>query len=275
MPVFDTPQPIAVTVELGVGDLRVVAGDRIDTVVEVQPSDPAKRSDVAAAEQTRVEYDNGVLQVRAPKGWKRYTPLGGGESIDVRIELPTGSQLRAAAGVADLRCTGTLGDCRYKTGAGAITVEQVAGTAELTTGTGAVRIERIGGPATIKNSNGNTWIGEAGGDLRVRAANGDIAVHQARAAATAKTANGDVQLDEVGSDVIVAETACGTVDVAVRTGVAAWLDLHTGFGHVRNLLDSGVQPGPSEATVEVRARSSFGDITIRRADVAASEQGAS
>jgi len=55
MPVFDTPEPISVTVELGVGDLRVVAGDRADTVVEVRPSDPAKKGDVTAAEQTRVE----------------------------------------------------------------------------------------------------------------------------------------------------------------------------------------------------------------------------
>jgi hypothetical protein len=54
MPTFDTPQPISVTVELGVGDLRIVASDRTDTMVEVRPSDPAKKADVTAAEQTRV-----------------------------------------------------------------------------------------------------------------------------------------------------------------------------------------------------------------------------
>jgi hypothetical protein len=36
---------------------------------------------------------------------------------------------------------------------------------------------------------------------------------------------------------------------------------------VHNLLDAGNRPGPSEETVEVRARSSFGDITIRRAGI--------
>src|SRR5437764_958604 len=40
MPTFDTPEPISVTVEFGVGDLRIVASDRTDTMVEVRPSDP-------------------------------------------------------------------------------------------------------------------------------------------------------------------------------------------------------------------------------------------
>jgi hypothetical protein len=274
MPTFETPKPISVTLELGVGDLRIAASDRADTVVEVDPSDPAKPSDVTAAEKTSVEYANGVLQIKAPRRWKRYTFRGGGESIDVRIELPTGSQLGGEAALAALRCTGTLGECRYKTGGSDITMDQVAGAAELTTGTGAVRVSRIGGAATVKNGNGDTWIGEVVGDLQVKAANGKITVDQARAAVTAKTANGDIHLDEVARGAIVAETACGKVDVAVRSGVAAWLDLHSGFGHVRNLLDASEHPGPSEDTVEVRARTSFGDITIRRAEIGVRGQGA-
>ena len=38
MPTFDTPEPISVTVELSVGDHRIVAGDRTDNVVEVRPT---------------------------------------------------------------------------------------------------------------------------------------------------------------------------------------------------------------------------------------------
>ena len=34
MQTFETPEPISVTVELGVGELRVVASDRTDTVVD-------------------------------------------------------------------------------------------------------------------------------------------------------------------------------------------------------------------------------------------------
>ena len=46
--------------------------------------------------------------------------------------------------------------------------------------------------------------------------------------------------------------------------VAAWLDLHTGFGHVQNDLEASGSPEPGADTVEVRASTSFGDITIRR-----------
>ena len=114
MPTFDTPEPISVTLEVGVGDIRIVAGDRTDTIVEVRPTDPAKKGDVTAAEQTRVDYAGGRLTIKAPKGWRRYTPFGGGESIDVQIDLPAGSHVRGEASMAAVRCTGRLGECRFR-----------------------------------------------------------------------------------------------------------------------------------------------------------------
>ena len=56
---FATPEPIDAVVDLVVGDVRVAAGDRADTVVEVRPSDSGRRADVTAAEQARVDYDDG------------------------------------------------------------------------------------------------------------------------------------------------------------------------------------------------------------------------
>jgi hypothetical protein len=287
MPTFNTPEPISLTVELGVGDLRIVAGDRTDTTVEVRPSDAAKQADVTAAEQTRVEYASGRLLVKAPKNWRQYTPRGGGESIDVRVELPAGSQLRGETGVAALHCQGRLGECRYKTGigdlqvdqagtvqlrtgVGDITVEHADGDAELTTGSGSVRINRIDGAAVVKNSNGDTWIGEVTGNLRVNAANGRISVDRARETVAAKSANGDVRLGEVAHGAVLAQTGFGRVEVGIRDGVAAWLDLNTRYGNVRNNLDAAERPAPGEDAVEVRARTAFGDITIDRAVAAES-----
>jgi hypothetical protein len=282
MPTFDTPQPITVTVELGAGDIQIVASDRLDTVVEVRPSDAAKKGDVTAAEQTRVEYGNGNLLVKAPKGWRQWTPRGGSESISVQIDLPAGSQVQATAAAAALRCTGRLGECRFKTGAGDTEVDQagplqlragvgdiavhrVAGHAEITTGSGSVRVGSIEGTAMVKNSNGDTWIGEVTGDLRVSAANGKIVVDHAHATVGAKTANGDVRLGEVTHGAILAETAFGKVDIGVLDGVAAWLDLKTSFGKVHSDLDAVDRPAPGQDAVEVRGRTSFGDITVRRA----------
>ena len=281
MPTYATPEPISVSLELGVGDVRITASDRTETVVEVRPSDPASKADVTAAEQTRVEFADGRLSVKAPKGWRQYVWWGDHESIDVEIALPAGSRLDGEAGVAALSCTGRLGELRYKTGvgaihldetgpaqvrtgAGAISVERAVGRAEIATGSGAIEIGGVDGPAIVKNSNGDTWIGDAAGELHANAANGKIAVDRPQAAVHAKTANGDILLGAVARGEVVAETGLGQVDIAVADGVPAWLELHTNYGNVRNELDHADRPEPGEEAVEIRARTGYGDITIHR-----------
>jgi hypothetical protein len=283
MPTFDTPEPISVDVEIrGFGDLRIVAADRADTQVEVRPTDSTKKPDVNGAAQTRVEYQSGRLTIRGPRASWQYLPLGGGrECIDVRIELPSGSSLEAEVGVGAMRCSGRLGECRVKLGAGDIRVDRAgpvrlgtgigditvggaAGEATVSTGTGTIRIDSIAGPAEIRNSNGDTWIGEVSGDLLTRASNGRISVDRADASVTAKTANGDVRLGEVASGSVVADSACGKLELGVRAGVAAWLDLDARHGRVRNELDAAQTPAPGEEKVEIRAHTGYGDITVRR-----------
>jgi hypothetical protein len=283
MPTFGTPQPISLSVELDAGDIRISASDRSDTIVDVRPSDATRRSDVTAAEQTVVDYAGGTLLVRAPRR-RLYTVLGPGRassSVDVEISLPAGSSLRVDAGLAAIRCVGSLGECDLKTllgdivldaagplqvriGAGDITVDRVLGRMEAKTGTGAVRLGAVDGPARIRNSNGDTWVGEVSGDLEVRAANGRIAVDRAGASVTARSACGDIRLGEVGRGSVGASTSMGRVEVGIRRGVAAWLDLQTHAGRVVNELEGAGPPEPGEETVEVRARTSAGDITVHR-----------
>ena len=69
MPTFDTREPISATIDVVTGDVRITAGDVATTVVEVRPSDASNQEDVRAAEQTRVEYADGQLLVKAPK-WR-------------------------------------------------------------------------------------------------------------------------------------------------------------------------------------------------------------
>jgi DUF4097 and DUF4098 domain-containing protein YvlB len=281
MTTFDTPSPITVTLELGIGDIQIAAGDRTDTVVDVRPSDPTKKADVVAAERVRVEYEDGRLSVKATKAWKQHTFRGGRESVDVQIDVPAGSQVYAEGGIVAMRGTGRLGECRcktgigdirieragpveLKTGSGNVSVERAVGRATITTGTGTLQIGTIDGPAVIKNSNGYTHIDGVTGDLRVNAANGTITVDQAEAGVQAKTANGDVRLGEVAHGTAVVQTAYGQVEVGIRQGAVAWLDLVTGYGSVRNDLNADEGPTSGEDAVEVRARTAFGDITIHR-----------
>ncbi len=280
MTTFDTPDPITVDLEVGAGDVRIEATDRRDTTVQVRPSDPATPTGVRAAEQTRVEYANGHLIVHGPSGWRRWVSHRG-DSIDVVISVPSGSDLHAEVGVATLRATGRLGECRakvgvgdvsieevgalnLKTGAGDVTVDRVAGRAEVVTGSGGVRVGHIDGTVWVKNSNGDTWIGQASGDARASTANGTITIDRAGADVVAKSAHGQVRLGEVAHGTAVAESAFGDLEIGVRDGVPAWLDLHTKFGRVRNELDASGDPSSGEESVEVRAHTSMGDILIRR-----------
>ncbi|HEY3710770.1 MAG TPA: DUF4097 family beta strand repeat-containing protein [Amycolatopsis sp.] len=281
MPEFATPEPISVTFELGVaGEVRIGASDRTDTVVEVRPSDASDESDVKAAQQVRVEYTNGVLLVKGPKArpfdFSRKT-----RSVDVSVELPSGSRVSGDAQVGNFRGAGRLGETRLKTSVGDfrfertgpltvdtstghVSVDQVAGSADIRTGSGKVGLGRVEGTAVVKNSNGVIEIGTVTGDARLRAANGDISVDQAGAGLDAKTANGAVRLGEAVRGSVTLETALGDVEVGIAEGTAAWIDAHTGFGQVRNELDSTTRPGESDETVEVRAQTSYGHVTIRR-----------
>lgn len=283
MPTFSTPQPISVQLQLGgVGVIRLVASDRSDTVVEVRPTNPASKADVAAAERTRVEYSGGQLTVQGPKGWRYYSGWGGWrESIDVEIAMPAGSRFEGRAGTGTLRCEGQMDELRFKTGAGEVhaeqtgsvtvrtgmgnvNIERAAGRAEISTGSGRLEVGRVDGSAAVRNSNGDTWIGDVGGELRVNAANGKIAVDRPRSAVFAKTANGDIVVGAVACGEVVAETAWGRVEIGVASGVPAWLELHTRCGNVRSELRAAGAPAPSEEAVEIRARTGHGDITIHR-----------
>src|SRR6185312_6703810 len=225
MPTYDTPHPITATVELVVGDLRIVAADRTDTVVEVRPSDPGSDADVRAADQTRVEYADGLLLVKTPKqrGLGLFGKPGAG---DVQVDRVEGGRLS------------------LETGAGRVDVDTVAGRADISTGSGRLQVREIDGPAVLKNSNGDSWIGLVTGDLRINAANGDIAVDRAGGDVVASTANGGITIGAVTRGTVSLKTGFGEIEVGIPAGTAAKLDASTSFGRIRNQLES--TDGPQE-----------------------------
>ena len=282
MPTFSTPEPIAITVDVIVGDVKIAATDRTDTVVTVNPTDKSKKDDIQAAEQTTVDYAAGNLTVRAPRGWRIYTPFGGNASIDVTIEVPTGSQLRGNGSVARFLTTGELGQCDIKasvgdiqldkagpldlrTSGGNITIDEAVGRATISTSTGIVRIRQIDGTATIKNSNGDSVIRDATGDLQINAANGNITVDRPRGSVNAKTANGNIRIGDASRGTVQLQTSVGEVEVGIHPGTAAWLDVNARHGSVQNLMTTVDAPEDPSQTVQVYARNSFGNIIIRHA----------
>lgn len=283
MPIFDTPDPILATIDIGGGHVRIVASDRADTVVDVHPTNESDDADVQAAEQTRVEYANGELLVKAPRK-KLRSLFGRPPSIDVVVDLPSDSRVDLKTW-ADVRSEGRLGGSTFETAAGSVRLDQTGslkvhtaagdvsvgrslGHTEVSTASGKIRIGEIDGAAVVKTSNGDITLGAVSGDVRMRTANGDITVDHAGAAVDAKTAYGNVRIGEVVRGSVVLATSFGEMELGVRQGTAAWLDVSSGFGSVRSHLDSTDKPGPSEETAEVRAHTGYGDIVIRRSAAA-------
>ncbi|MFF2008269.1 DUF4097 domain-containing protein [Streptomyces sp. NPDC058195] len=296
MPSFETPEPVFATFDLEAGSARITAGKRTGTVVEVLPRNSSDDNDVRAAQQTQVTCSDGRLSVRTPKKRSLFGKPG---TIEVSVELPAGSGIRAASGMGDLVCEGRFGNVTLKTSLGDIRADETAdadlrtdhgdirltladGDAEIV-GSGRIEIGTVTGAATVKNGNGATGIGEITGVLKTQAANGDISVGTAHSAVTAKSANGRIEVGvaHAGVDAMTSNgritigdvtrgridlrTSVGNLEVGIHEGTAAWLDLNAKYGTVRSSLGSFDGPADSDETAEVHARTSVGDIVIRRA----------
>ncbi|NRQ32596.1 DUF4097 family beta strand repeat protein [Nonomuraea sp. NN258] len=300
VPTFDTPEPILAHIDLAADTVRVSAGERADTVVEIRPGDRHNEADVRAAEQTYVEYAAGRLVVRAgkertgagsgwglslgrlvesPADWAR-SLLHGPGSVEVSIHLPAGSRIDAKS-VGTVVCRGPLDDVEVTTSYGDIRVEQaerlrvkstygdisvgrVHGHADVTNNHGGIQVDEIGGTAHVKTSHGDVRLGRVAGELRLSSAHGDITVDQALSGVAAKTAHAGLRIGEAVSGSIVMETSGGGLDLGIRPGTAAWLDVSSTYGTVHVSLDPGAAPDETDQVVEVRAHTDHGVITVHR-----------
>jgi DUF4097 and DUF4098 domain-containing protein YvlB len=264
MPTFDTPEPIFAAIEIAAGNVRIIASDRTDTVVDVRPSDDTDDADVETAEQTQVAYSDGRLVVKAPKQKARWWFFRWEASIDVTVNMPAGSRVGIHTAAADVQCEGRLGQAELTAAHGDLTVARTSGHTEVTNTHGDIWVREIDGSAEVKTAHGNVNLGEVTGDLRLNSAHGDVSIDRALAGVVAKTAYGNVRIGEVARGSVDFQSAGGDLEVGIRDGTAAWLDLNTQYGSVRNSLQASDRPEPSDETVEVRAQTAYGDIVIRR-----------
>ena len=286
MNTFQTSAPITAVIELSVGDIKVNASDRADCTVSIRPRDEHRQADVRAAESAHVEYLNGALDVKSVKTWLRLVgPSKNDGAVVVEVNLPTDSSVIATTGMglvhfegelADTDVTAGMGDIRLdhvralkaRTGLGDVTVDDVAADAKVSTSSGSLRLGNIAGAATIKNSNGNVDIGQCGRYAHVRASFGNVTIGRALSSCSVVTAVGDIRIFEVSAGSVTIRTGTGAVTIGVRDGAAAWLELAAKYGSVRNGLTAAPGPEAADSTVEVRARTSGGDITVNRATAA-------
>jgi hypothetical protein len=279
MPTFSTPSPIDLAINLQVGAIQIIASDRADTIVTVSPTSTDKGIDRRGAENTTVEFDGQRLTVNGPRPRLSWIGPGPSDSVDLKVELPTGSRLTAEIAVGNLRTAGRLGATRVKSSTGSVDLDSIRdlwlrnshgsvtvgtadGSIEITADMGQIRIGTVTGDAALKASHGNIVIDKTGGDVDAKLSYGDLEIGQALASVTAKTAYGNIHLREVSGGSVDVESGFGQLVIAVKNGVPAWLDASSKNGHVRNELGGDSAPAATEQTVAVRARTQFGDVDI-------------
>jgi DUF4097 and DUF4098 domain-containing protein YvlB len=263
MPTFDTPSPIQIRIDLSGGSVRVRASDRADTVVTVRPGNESKTADVQAAEHTRVEYADGRLVVTSPRR-PRLLFMGGMPSVNVELLVPEGSGLEAALTAGDVDCDGRLGDVRIDNRYGDIRVDR-ASTLSARTSAGDISVAQVDEDGEAGTSYGSIRVRQAAGALRLDSACGDIIVQNAHGSLGASTKYGQVSVHRAAGGSLDLATSYGTVEAGIQEGTPAWLDLESSSGKVRNLLTPSDAPDDSDEPLRIRARTSYGDIVVRRA----------
>ncbi|MEV5970841.1 DUF4097 family beta strand repeat-containing protein [Streptomyces sp. NPDC051921] len=194
---FATPAPIAAVIDFPAGRVQFIAADRADATVEVLPANASKSRDVKAAEQTTVDYADGVLRIAAPDGRKQY--FGPSGSVEITVQLPAGSQVGVTSSCAEFRGVGRFGEVAFEGAQGAIKIDEAAGLSVTTSG-GDVTVGRLTGPADIS------------------------------------TGKGDIRISEARRGAVVLRTQMGDISVGAAAGVSASLDAGTGYGRIRNTL---------------------------------------
>jgi hypothetical protein len=279
MPTFAAPAPVPVLVDVPFGNLHVIASERDDVLVTVLPADPTSSGSVRAAKEIRVTRDGDTVAISYPGSWKQWVlPFASG-TADVTVELPTGSDVRGRTG--NLLAEGRLGTVELtlsdgdahvdevdrldlKVSSGSVTVGRVSGAAGIRASAGSVRVRELVGDGWVRATNGTTLVESVTGTLEVAGAHGDIAVGRVRGTLTAKSAHAGIRVDRVESGSVTLSTSYGSIDVGVPEGTAAWLDVGSEHGVVRNLLTPADGPAEDQATAEIRASTGYGHVIVRR-----------
>jgi hypothetical protein len=276
MPTFATPGPIAATVQVAGAQVRVAASDRTDTVVLVEPINEASPSDVKVASKTKVDFAAGQLTVK--------TTVSGNKngSVAITIGLPADSRLVTNLAYSSIHADGPLGECELhmasglaqldRIGAlqaniagGEVAIGHIAGRAAIDGGAFAVRIGEVGGPVRMASSRGRAWIGHAAADLELSSGSGGFDVDRADGSVNATTGDGAIRIGWLTRGRAELTNGSGNIEVGISEGTAAYLDVNSERGSVRNSVAPPESADAPDTEVTVHARTRYGDIIIQRA----------
>lgn len=174
-------------------------------------------------------------------------------SIDYEVTVPAGTKLKSETGSGDQKIEGVNGALRATTGSGNVEAHDVGGEARLSTGSGDVRLDNVKGRVYANTGSGNVSATGVEAGLYAETGSGDVTFEQVGSGdVVAKTGSGNVHIRNLKGGL---EASTGSGDISVTGEARGNWDLHTGSGGIDLQL-------PQQASFEVNAHSSSGDVTI-------------
>ena len=268
---FETPEPVELHAELGSGSLQITAGQVGVTKVAV---DGDEGGDVTVTQEGR------QISIRSRSG-RRLFGVGLSADVDVRVLVPTGSDLVVRCGSAGTSADGTYGTGSLRAGSGGIRVEAFAGDATVTTGSGDIELGAVGGSLRSKTGSGSLAVGRCDGEavvtsgsgslrfdtfgrlLAAKTGSGDLEVGRAGERLEFSAGSGDLRVRELRAGQVQAKTGSGDIDLAIPAGTPVWTDLRTVSGRVDNQLPSVGQPAEGDPFVQLRVVTASGDVRLQ------------
>jgi DUF4097 and DUF4098 domain-containing protein YvlB len=281
---FQTPRALRLDIRLGAGQVELETIESQETTVLLEPlrDNDASR---AAIENARVELrERGdghdlVIDVR-----DRGRGIFRNADVRVYVTCPEGTSVESKSGSADVEGRGRFGSVEVETGSGEVEFGDIGGTADISAASGDVQLGMVDGDARVNTASGDVLVRAIGGDAKVNSASGDVIVRQVAGELTVNSASGDVLVREASSGVSVntasgdqeigrvsvgkvnLKSASGDLKVGIAEGSTLWVDARSRSGEVTSELPvSELPPDGDGPSVELRANTMSGDITVARA----------
>jgi DUF4097 and DUF4098 domain-containing protein YvlB len=283
---FQTPGETRLDIRLGAGEVRIETAEVQETTVVLEPLRDNEAS-TSAVENARVELrdrGNGHEVVIDVRDRGRGFSLSRGAEVLVAVTSPEGTSVESKSGSADIEGHGRFGSVEVETGSGDVEFGEIAGdahvnaasgdvqlgsiggAARINTASGDVQIRQIGGEGKINSASGDVIIREVVGELSVNSASGDVLVREAASSVGVNTASGDQQIGSVTTGKVTLKSASGDLKIGIREGSTLWVDARSRSGEVTSELPvSELPPDGNGPSVELRANTMSGDITVARA----------
>ncbi len=281
---FETPGPVRLFVENDAGLVTITTRESGTTTVSIEADTPGAEELVeGSVVECRTTGGRHLVVVKVPHArGKRFIRR---DPVSVRVELPEGSDVRAATGSADIEVIGSVeaadvksgsgdittddvaADVRAKTASGNITLGNVGGELRAHTASGDLRCSGVMGSAVFATASGELELGAAYGRVDIKGSSGSVRLGELAHGARVSNVSGDVRVLALGEGTLHVRSVSGNVSVGIANGVELHVDVETVSGAVLSDIPIEAAPGPTrrEARVELRVRSVSGNVAIERA----------